>query len=441
MKTKSDINNLLYILSLLFTIQKSKAKFKSNDFLTRKNSQNNAQINNAINAANQNKDCLVLSLILNSFSIDFGWKDNNQCCMYERITCVDENGKNTAITTQNTIITELYFNDVPLNNFLPNAICGLGNLKVLQFVNNEGLIGEIPKCFGSMTQLEKIVFSNNKISGEIPKSFSTLQQLKYLSIEKTNVQNNIPEEICDIPSLTDLYINNNPAIKGPIPQNLNKLSNLKVVSFSDTNIEGTIPENIGTITTLKNISLQNTNLQGKIPDSIGSLTNLEIIKLHNTNLSGPLPSSFKNLTKLKILTLNNTSLEGPIPKEFESISFKECSFEKSNLCISEESTAKKEKNIPTYISSLPTCNTTTSTPPLKKQNGNDEGSSNTFLIFTLSFFGILITLFISCIFYRKYKRGKRVINFYKSSDHMTMSKYRIFFYYSIILLFYYYIII
>lgn len=378
----------------------------------------NANTNLGTKTLIPNADCHNISDLLNDFGLDYGWKDTNDCCMFNRITCLDKTGTKTTQTTQDTIITELFFNNIKLNGSIPTSLCGLINLKTLQFVNNTSLTGNIPPCIGGMSKLEKLVFSNTPISGEIPKSISVVSNLKYLSIENTNIQSSIPEEISKLTNLVKIYINNNPYVTGTIPKGITNLKNLEMMSFSDTNMGGTIPEDIDSLSALKSLSIHHTTIEGKIPDSIGKLSNLQVIKFHDTKLSGKLPDSFKDLKNLKILTLNNTSIEGSLPDEFKSSAFELCSFDKTNLCLSSDA-IKNDKAAPACMTSLPVCS---GNAGAGAGNGGDEKKDGlSILNYTLMFLAVVLLLGIVYFFYRRYKKQatlqyeKRGINYYKNN--------------------------
>ncbi|OUM63965.1 hypothetical protein PIROE2DRAFT_60986 [Piromyces sp. E2] len=425
-------HNIYSILSLLFVIRNAKAVQVTNDFLSEKDEvldkrqfnnvntnggNTNAKVSTNTNNGGsiKNLDCMYISMLLNDFGLEYGWKQTNDCCRYKRIGCVDEKGQNAKVTTEKTIVTEVYFNDINIIGSIPNSICSMTNLKALLFVNNMGLSGPIPPCVGGLNKLEMLVFSGSPFSGEIPKSISALSNLKFLSIEKTNVQSKIPEEFTNLTKLVKLYINNNPYVNGPIPKDIDKLSQLEMVSFSDTNIEGNIPENIGNIKTLKSISVHHTHVEGKIPESIGNLSNLETIKFHDTNLSGPLPNSFKNLNNLKTLLLNNTNIEGAIPEEFNSHKFEVCSLGNSNIC-----KTSVGNDITECISSLPVCSSNPGAT--KSQMEQKEGNGGVSVLkYTGIFLVVLIVIAIIVYFYKRYKKKvsyqheKRAINYYKNN--------------------------
>jgi len=387
-------------------------------------------INTNVNSANANTsfgaktlipnpDCHNISDVLNDFGLDYGWKETNDCCMFNRIVCLNGFGEKTTKTTSDTTITELFFNNIKLNGSIPTSICSLINLKTLQFVNNTGLNGNIPPCIGGMNKLEKLVFSNTPVSGEIPKSISVISTLKYLSIEKTNIQSSIPEEITKLTNLVKLYINNNPYVTGTIPKGITNLKNLEMISFSDSNIGGNIPEDIGSLTALKTLSIHHTIIEGKIPDSIGQLSNLQTVKFHDTKLTGKLPDSFKNLKSLKVLTLNNTSIEGALPDELKSNTFEVCSFDKTKLCLSSEA-IKNDSSTPACMTSLPVCSASGGAGAGGGSKKEDDGGLS-ILSYTLMFFAVVFLIGTVYFFYRRYKskvtfqQEKRGINYFKNN--------------------------
>ncbi|MDT0295800.1 T9SS type A sorting domain-containing protein [Mesonia ostreae] len=85
---------------------------------------------------------------------------------------------------------------------------------------------------------------------------------------------------------------------GPIPSNIDLLSDAETIRLDLNKITGSIPSSIGNITTLKTIWLDFNHLSGTIPSSIGNLSNLEIFTVAFCGLTGEIPQSFENLTNL-----------------------------------------------------------------------------------------------------------------------------------------------
>jgi len=431
MKGNININNLFNIISLLIAINKSKVVADTSDFTTLKDNLGNINVGNGMV---NNHDCLTLTLSLNDMNLDYGWKNNNQCCMYKRVTCTDSNGKTTAVTTNNTKITELFFNDMQINEPASLNLCQLTSLKILQFVNNSGMNGNIPACLGNIEDLEIAIFANTPVTGMIPNSIINLKKLKYLSFENTNIQGSLPSNMSNMKNLKDLYINNNPNISGSLPSDLAQLTNLEKLSVADTKISGTLPEKIGSLKNLKMLSLHDTNIEGTIPESIGNLKNLESLLLYNTKLSGSLPASIKQLNNLNTFRIENTSIGGSLPDGFNPLTLKDCSLANTNVCLGNENILKNQ-NVPACISSLSLCsagnvnnnqtymatNPTNSNITQGQPNENDKKGKLSFGIYGLFFLGILAIVAISFFIYRKckqnksYEQEKRAINMYKNN--------------------------
>ena len=65
-------------------------------------------------------------------------------------------------------------------------------------------------------------------------------------------------------------------MKGTIPSELGKLTNLKVLNLSDNELSGTIPPELGKLTNLEELYLWDNGLSGTIPSELGKLTNLKV---------------------------------------------------------------------------------------------------------------------------------------------------------------------
>ncbi|KAJ3336030.1 hypothetical protein HDU93_003841 [Gonapodya sp. JEL0774] len=122
---------------------------------------------------------------------------------------------------------------------------------------------------------------------------------------------NIPEWV--VPNLYNIHSGKN--IAGPIPQNINTLTSLSVLSLANNHITGTVPD----LTALKNLlilDLSNNLLNALPAASVAGLTNLEIIDANGNNLQGEFPDlhSLPNLVSLWLYQNNLTgSVDGKIP--------------------------------------------------------------------------------------------------------------------------------
>ena len=70
---------------------------------------------------------------------------------------------------------------------------------------------------------------------------------------------------------------------------------------------------------IKVLDLNNNYLKGEIPKEIEKLTNLQRLYLDSNKLEGEIPKEIGKLTNLVLLYLYNNKLEGEIPKEIQEL--------------------------------------------------------------------------------------------------------------------------
>ncbi|CAA3018858.1 Serine threonine kinase [Olea europaea subsp. europaea] len=270
-------------------------------------------------------------------------------------------------------LTELEYNNNPLNVILPVSVGNLSTSLQALYGYNCGLRGSIPNEIGNLTSLIKLSLYGNELTGSIPVSIVNLQKLQGLSFSNNNISGSIPDSFCELHNLYELtlfqnqitgaipgcignittlrylYINTNrltstiPAglwllkdllvlnlstniLSGSLPQEIGKL---KVAIFIDLSLNrflGSIPSTIGDLQTLSNLSLAHNALQGSIPDSVGKMLSLEHLDLSHNNLSGYIPKSLEVLKYLMYLDVSFNDLSGEVPssgpfKNFSSKSF------------------------------------------------------------------------------------------------------------------------
>ncbi|NIS79504.1 MAG: hypothetical protein GTO14_04685, partial [Anaerolineales bacterium] len=129
---------------------------------------------------------------------------------------------------------------------------------------------------------------------------------------------------CVAGSVTELRLGEN-GMKGTLPEELAKLSNLKILDLQGNLITGAIPPELGELKNLVFLDLSFNHLQGPIPLEISELENLNVLVLDGNNLlSGPIPPELGNLRNLDHLILSSfaggTQLSGTIPTQFGNLS-------------------------------------------------------------------------------------------------------------------------
>jgi hypothetical protein len=97
------------------------------------------------------------------------------------------------------------------------------------------------------------------------------------------------------------------------------LTNMTVLNIGEQpGIKGTLPADWSRMTQLEDVRLTKNSLTGSIPASWGGMAKLRILNLTNNGLSGKIPDSFKGLASLQLLTLNENELTGATVSYCES---------------------------------------------------------------------------------------------------------------------------
>ncbi|KAI4318173.1 hypothetical protein L6164_025976 [Bauhinia variegata] len=93
---------------------------------------------------------------------------------------------------------------------------------------------------------------------------------------------------------------------------LNRLDQLRVLSFKGNSLSGQLPDLSGLVN-LKSIFLNDNNFSGVFPATISVLHRMKVIVLSGNRISGEIPPSLMNLRRLYVLYLEDNLLTGPIP--------------------------------------------------------------------------------------------------------------------------------
>ncbi len=98
-------------------------------------------------------------------------------------------------------------------------------------------------------------------------------------------------------------------LSGPVPQEIENLTNLEVLWLSDNQLTGSIPHEIENLTNLVSLGLSDNQLTGSIPSEMESLTNLIFGYLYDNQLSGIIPDEICNT----FVNIRNNQLCPPYP--------------------------------------------------------------------------------------------------------------------------------
>ena len=105
---------------------------------------------------------------------------------------------------------------------------------------------------------------------------------------------------------------------GTVPPDLGRLTSLRLLDLSFTEISGIIPLELGQLHSLESLDLSHADLSGKVPTEFGDLENLVQLALNdNPKLAGSLPLSLTDLD-LRSLKVANTDLCAPADERFQT---------------------------------------------------------------------------------------------------------------------------
>ncbi|KAJ6865450.1 receptor-like protein 7 [Populus alba x Populus x berolinensis] len=260
-------------------------------------------------------------------------------------------------------IYEFKVSDNKLNGEIPEVICNLTSLSVLDLSNNNlsgklppclgnksstvsvlnlrnnSFSGDIPETFTSGCSLRVVDLSQNKLEGKIPKSLANCTKLEILSLEQNNINDVFPSWLGMLPDLKVLILRCN-GLHGVIgkPETNVEFPRLQIVDLSNNSFKGKLPlEYFRNWIAMKNvhnepliymqadttIDLSSNGFEGGIPEVLGDLKALHLLNLSNNFLSGRIPPSLSNLKELEALDLSQNKLSGEIPVQLAQLTFLE----------------------------------------------------------------------------------------------------------------------
>ena len=181
--------------------------------------------------------------------------------------------------------------------------------------NSENWLTDAPfaEWYGIQTDDEGrvigIYLSDNNLKGELPPELGRLSQLEWLGLANNELSGLIPPELGDLYNLRILVLLNND-LTGPIPYQLGKLQELLEMYLEGNRLSGPIPAQLGDLRKLYFLNLTDNELSGSIPSSIGNLQELSDLHLSANALSGPIPEEIGDLRKLRRLDIRDNDLTG-----------------------------------------------------------------------------------------------------------------------------------
>jgi Leucine-rich repeat (LRR) protein len=135
------------------------------------------------------------------------------------------------------------------------------SLRTLVLSENRFEAMALPTHLASLVKLTSLQVGSNQWTGLIPSELGLLSaHLESLGLDKNLFSGTVPAELLELSQLQHFYLDGNPGIKGRIVEDsdysdtdglsLDRLSNLKELTISNTQLSGTLPESICVISIL-----------------------------------------------------------------------------------------------------------------------------------------------------------------------------------------------
>ncbi|CAN6467662.1 unnamed protein product [Victoria cruziana] len=240
-------------------------------------------------------------------------------------------------------LSVINLNDNKLVGRLPRSLSNCSQLQIINFGNNQ-LSDVFPSWLGHLNHLHVLALHSNKFYGSIVSPFSQyiFPSLQILDISRNQLVGSLPPKffrnfssmMMRKPEIKDLeLVSYLPyqeeillTVKGKTgAQEL--LTILTYIDFSRNMFTGNIPEEIGALEGLYSLNLSRNYLNGPIPRSLGHLRQIESLDLSHNNLSGSIPEELTNDTFLAFLDLSYNNLQGIIPQHSQFFTFPATSFD------------------------------------------------------------------------------------------------------------------
>ncbi|XVE70279.1 hypothetical protein DITRI_Ditri10aG0059600 [Diplodiscus trichospermus] len=213
-----------------------------------------------------------------------------------------------------SLLEEFNMSSVYLIATLPN-FSKMTSLRVLDLSYNH-FIGDFPMSITNLSNLEVLYFNENEELNlwQLPENISRLTKLRVMVFTTCMLYDRIPASIGNMTSLVDLELSGN-FLSGQIPKELGLLKNLQQLElYYNQHLSGTIPEELGNLTELRDLDMSVNLLSGSIPVSICQLPKLRVLHFYNNSLTGEIPGVIADSTTLTMLSLYENYLSGQLPQ-------------------------------------------------------------------------------------------------------------------------------
>ncbi|CAB9510715.1 Leucine Rich Repeat [Seminavis robusta] len=197
---------------------------------------------------------------------------------------------------------------------LPTSQCSNDGFYQHLWLDQNNLLGSIPKELFMLTTLQTISMGWNQLGGTISNHIGKLTALEGLFLQRMRLSGTIPTGISLLTNLVVLGLSSN-NLEGEIPSDFWKLANLRDVSLRRLQLKGTLSTEIGALSKLREFFVAESGLSGTFPTELGKLKALESLGVYNSRFTGSLPSELGQLKVLSGFRFNHNLFNGTLPTE------------------------------------------------------------------------------------------------------------------------------
>ena len=115
-----------------------------------------------------------------------------------------------------------WLSDEPLSTWYGVTADSHGRVTTLRLSAN-GLVGEIPREIGSLSQLGRLILPGNDLTGPIPSSIGKLKHLFLAGLAANDLTGPLPAAISEASALYDIRLAGNNSLEGPLPESITRL--------------------------------------------------------------------------------------------------------------------------------------------------------------------------------------------------------------------------
>uniref|UniRef100_A0A7S1GN11 L domain-like protein n=2 Tax=Cyclophora tenuis TaxID=216820 RepID=A0A7S1GN11_CYCTE len=178
------------------------------------------------------------------------------------------------------------------------------------------LTGTLPSEIGQLRQLQRLIFTNNRLTGTIPTEIGRMTQLTIFESAYNLLTGSIPTEIGNCVNLQALGVFRNTEINGSITELIDHMPRgLFRFFLGELSLTGSIPSSIGEFGQLDSIRFQENHLTGSLPSEIGLLRSLTALDVFGNQMTGSIPSTIGLLNSVRSLSMGFNTFNGRLPMQ------------------------------------------------------------------------------------------------------------------------------